>query len=297
MSSNSIWLSVLAAALLVGGGCGDADSNTVEANTTGEGDSEGDVGDGVEGDGVEGDGDGDEGDGEGDGADGDGDGDGDGGDGDEDEGDDDGDGGGGDQGDDDGGDGDGGGEGDGDGDGEGAGDGDGDEGDGDEGDGDGGGDGDGDGGSLTVEQVCVAQCQQFNECIGVIPGCVNSCLQYHMGLNGECLAAELELDECVLELECPQLLQMLSQKPKPYPCQAEQENSCQAAGCTEDVGTGDEPGECSLTIDCPNDPERTVVCDGAVCTCYVDGDEVGGCDDPLLVCENPSPESLAACCG
>ena len=148
-----------------------------------------------------------------------------------------------------------------------------------------------------IEQACDAQCNQFGECVGQIPGCVNSCLQYHMALDAQCLAAELELDACVIDLDCPQLLQMLSQDPKPYPCQAEQENSCQGGGgCTEDVDNGDAPGECSLTVDCPNDPERTVACDGTTCTCYVDDDEVGGCDDPLSVCQDPSADALADCC-
>ena len=63
------------------------------------------------------------------------------------------------------------------------------------------------------------------------------------------------------------------------------------------VAAGEEPGECSISVQCDGELEQSVECDGQDCTCYVGNVAVGGCADAIAVCNDPGSESLAACCG
>jgi hypothetical protein len=140
----------------------------------------------------------------------------------------------------------------------------------------------------------------INDCFEAEPDCVAACIDHHAGLDADCLGVELELTQCLAGLTCDELNQFAAQDPEPYPCQAEQEASCLGGGggeCIVGVGAGENPGECSVSVQCEGDPEQSVECNGALCTCYIDNVEVGGCANAVEICNDPGSETLAACCG
>jgi hypothetical protein len=189
------------------------------------------------------------------------------------------------------------------------GDGDGDNGDGDgdrseqggDGDGDENGDGDGDGDpDPAIVEACTGACDLIDSCEGgvSIPDCVDGCVQQHIDYEDPaCTAAELALTECVADLTCEQFEQLIEEAPEPFPCQTELEATCGGQLCTVDVGLGENPGECEVSVSCEGQPEESVSCDGITCTCYVDNVEVGSCDDAIGVCGDPGPNAMDACCG
>src|SRR5690606_3704010 len=154
------------------------------------------------------------------------------------------------------------------------------DGDGEPGDGDGEpGDGDGDPG-VDIEQLCADACEVFEGCLGPYPECVAECVDHHGFEDRECLAKEIGFTQCLAGLDCEELAQVMDEEP-PFPCQAELEATCGSPGgeCLVGVGQSENPGECSISVTCDGEPERSVECDGSSCTCYVDDQEVGGCSD------------------
>ncbi|HVI03139.1 MAG TPA: hypothetical protein VM869_30795 [Enhygromyxa sp.] len=171
------------------------------------------------------------------------------------------------------------------------------DGDGDTGDGDGdAGDGDGDG-DPPIIPACSDLCAAYDECGGAEPGCAEDCVAYLSGFaDAECLASELELTECLANLNCQELDAFGEQEP-PFPCQAEQEALCGEGECTIGViGDSENAGVCEVFVTCQGQ-ERSIECDGSICTCRTDGVETGGCTDVLSMCDEPSLADVTACCG
>lgn len=177
-----------------------------------------------------------------------------------------------------------------------------------DGDGDGseqGGDGDGDGdGDVdpdpAIVEACTDACNLIDSCEGEIsiPDCVDGCVEQHIDYEDPaCTAAELALTECVAGLTCEQFQQLVEEAPEPLPCQTEMEATCGGQLCTVDLGVGENPGECEVSVSCEGQPEESVICDGTSCTCYVDNVETGSCDDAVGVCGDPGPNEIDACCG
>ncbi len=151
----------------------------------------------------------------------------------------------------------------------------------------------------TVE-ACMAGCAVFAQCGGQLPGCVEECVGEVSGLDAECILAANEFFNCIGELTCEEFQQLEEGEPEPYPCQEEETIYSECAGggdCLATIGQGENPGECSVSIECPDEPEYAAECNGDTCICLMDGVEVGSCENAQSVCDEPGSEALVACCG
>jgi hypothetical protein len=142
---------------------------------------------------------------------------------------------------------------------------------------------------------CTAMCDKAVEC-GLAPendGCAIGCSEQYASDTAECAGLASDYLGCMAGLSCAELFQ---------------EGICADAeakwtdACTQfdtcGVGWGGGADECSLEIDCAEEPLREMKCDTETCTCLVGGQAMGSCAAEAICEDLEALEAKgASCCG
>jgi len=156
-----------------------------------------------------------------------------------------------------------------------------------------------------AEQACADACANYELCDDEPSDiCYAECIEEIIDLQEtpECFDADVALLACVGALSCEDLDHYYEEDVSPYPCETEEalaEEVCDELGeeCDGVIGVGENPGDCSITQECVDQPVFAIECvDGMGCTCTLGGVEVGTCDQDAEVCANPADEDVIFDC-
>jgi hypothetical protein len=170
---------------------------------------------------------------------------------------------------------------------------------------------DGDDSSETGEpdsqaELCQQWCDAWYPCFNDGPqdgSCVASCLEdFFVHPAGACLENDAVLLSCLATLTCEEYEAYLwHEEGEAFPCEAENESSCQCLESVSSVTEGQTTSDCALEYECVGEIGYAVECTSAGCICYEDGVEAGGCANAVETCTElvgtNEYAQINACCG
>ncbi len=160
------------------------------------------------------------------------------------------------------------------------------------------------GGDAEIGGLCMDVCEHIFKCVIGVPGTLEDCQAGCIDEWGtpECGQAGIDLLQCMEAMNCKQLQDYIEDD-KPGMCgeaAAAADAVCgEGSGCTIQGVDGDGGPECSMSRMCGDGVLEAFECDGMTCTCAVDGEPSGSCED-VGVCPLNLEEQMAAgeaCCG
>lgn len=142
---------------------------------------------------------------------------------------------------------------------------------------------------------CTAMCDKAVEC-GLAPendGCAIGCSEQYASDTAECAGLASDYLGCMAGLSCAELFQegICADAEAKWTDACTQSDTC-------GVGWGGGADECSLEIDCAEEPLREMQCDTETCTCLVGGQAMGSCAAEAICEDLEALEAKgASCCG
>lgn len=159
------------------------------------------------------------------------------------------------------------------------------------------------GGGGGLEQQCMVACDKFIECqIGPEPDtCVQDCVMNFADSEGMCLAANEQMLACIGTMTCEQVVDFF-QNDNPGPCADQLQQvamACQGQTCEGSQGGNPQGTECSISVQCPNEPLLEMNCNKTECTCLIDGQPSGDPCPAENICKMPDAlgDKANTCCG
>ncbi len=157
------------------------------------------------------------------------------------------------------------------------------------------------GGEDALKESCQHACEAFFECDpeSDLEECVTDCIDIFEEQSKDCIEAVIAANKCFAMLSCDEM----DPEEPPFPCEAEEMHVEEVCGtgeeCSVGVGMGMGNEQCEVVLECAFD-SYGMLCNGNMCTCNMNGEKVGMCENPGYcgqIGEGEPTDLLVECCG